>query len=141
MEPENNPPPIQQHQQPPPGPPQQVIAHPADHPAPYVPTEEERTMAMLIHLLGLLTGFIGALVLWLVKKDTSPFIDHHGKEAVNFLITNLILSIPMIFIAIVTLGLGLVAWMVFLYTFYIIACVQAYKGVWYRIPLNIRLIK
>ena len=98
-------------------------------------------MGMLIHLLALLTGFIGPLVLWLIKKDSSRFIDHHGKEAINFLITNLILSVPMIFIAIVTLGLGLVAWMIFLYAFYIIACVQAYKGVWYRIPLTIRLIK
>ena len=140
MNPENDPPALQQ-QQPPPGLPHQVTVHPDNPHAPYAPNDEERTMAMLVHLLGLLTGFIGPLVLWLVKKDTSPFIDHHGKEAVNFLITNLIFSIPMIFIAFVTLGLGLIAWMAFLYTFYIIACVQAYKGVWYRIPLNIRLIK
>ena len=45
------------------------------------PTREECDLGMLCHLLGLLTGFVGPLILWLVKKDESRFIDHHGKEA------------------------------------------------------------
>ena len=42
-------------------------------------------MAMLIHLLGDFSpDSFGPLVLWLVKRDSSRFIDHHGKEAINF---------------------------------------------------------
>lgn len=33
---------------------------------------EERTLALAAHLLGILTSFIGALVIWLISKDASP---------------------------------------------------------------------
>ena len=144
MNPEDGPPPLKQYQQPPPGLPNQVIVHPDNPHAPYAPNDEERTMAMLIHLLGILTGFIGSLILWLVKKDSSRFIDHHGKEAINFLITAFIVSIPMTFIVVITFGIGFVLyfpWIIMILVFDIIACVQAYKGSWHRIPLTIRLIK
>src|SRR6478735_7706961 len=50
-------------------------------------SEDEKVLGMLCHLLGILTGFLGPLVLWLVKKDSSAFLDHHGREALNFQIT------------------------------------------------------
>ena len=31
-------------------------------------TNDDKTMGMLIHLLALLTGFIGVLILWLVRN-------------------------------------------------------------------------
>ena len=31
--------------------------------------------------------FIGPLVIWLIKKDTMPFVDDQAKEALNFNIT------------------------------------------------------
>jgi hypothetical protein len=30
-------------------------------------TQEQKTMAMLAHLLGIVTGFVGALVIWLIN--------------------------------------------------------------------------
>ena len=99
---------------------------------------------MLIHLLSLLTGFLGPLILWLVKKNESRFIDHHGKEAINFIITTFIISIPMLMIVFITFGLGFflyLPWIIMIYVFDIIACVQAYQGSWHRIPMNIRLIQ
>ena len=101
-------PPLNQHQQPPPGLPNQVIAHPDNPHAPYSPSQEERTFAMLIHLLGILTGFLGPLILWLVKKDESHYIDHHGKEAINFMITCFIVSLTLLAVAVITLGVGLI---------------------------------
>ena len=101
-------------------------------------------MAMLIHLLGLLTGFIGPLILWLVKKDESRFIDHHGKEAINFMITNFIISLVLIVITVITFGIGVLLYplvIIAIYVFEIIACVEAYRGVWHRIPWNIRFIQ
>lgn len=144
MNPENTPPPTPQHQQPPPGLPNQVSAHVDNPAAPYFPNQDERTMAMLIHLLGLLTGFLGPLILWLVKKDESRFIDHHGKEAVNFMITALIVTLPLLVIGILTLGLGFLLYIpvvIIFFIFDILACIEANKGIWHRIPFNIRLIR
>ena len=58
----------------------------ADKPGPLagMPSPESRTMAMLAHLLGALTGFLGPLIIWLVKRDTDAFVDDQGKEALNF---------------------------------------------------------
>ena len=44
-----------------------------------LPTDEEKTMAMLCHLLALFTSFIGPLIIWLIRKDKSRFVDAHGR--------------------------------------------------------------
>ena len=48
---------------------------------------DERTMGMLAHILGGVTNFLGPLIIWLIKKDESPFVNDQGKEALNFQIT------------------------------------------------------
>ncbi|ASU86339.1 DUF4870 domain-containing protein [Nocardiopsis gilva YIM 90087] len=45
---------------------------------------DDRTMALLAHLGGLFLGFLVPLVLYLVKKDESPFVRHHAAQALNF---------------------------------------------------------
>ena len=56
-------------------------------------------MGMLCHVLafsGLIVPgahIVGPLVLWLVKKDTMPFVDYHGKESLNFQITLTIIGV------------------------------------------------
>lgn len=48
---------------------------------------EERTLALAAHLLGIVTSFVGALVIWLISKDASPskpFATDQAKEALNF---------------------------------------------------------
>ena len=49
-------------------------------------TQEEKTWGMIAHLSAL-AGFvipfgnlIGPLIVWLIKKDTMPFVDDQGKE-------------------------------------------------------------
>jgi uncharacterized Tic20 family protein len=56
----------------------------------FAPTKDERNAAMLIYLLSIFTSFIGPLVLWMMKRDESRFVDHHGKQIMNFLFTLLI---------------------------------------------------
>jgi uncharacterized Tic20 family protein len=115
---------------------------------PTLPTPDERTMAMLCHLLGLLTGFVGPLILWLVKKDESAFIDHHGKEAVNFQITYYIVFfgacvviVPLCFVGI---GFFLIPALFVIPILVIVAeimiCLSANRGEWSRYPGCIRLI-
>ena len=54
---------------------------------------EERSRAMWCHLSALggylipFAGLIAPLVIWLLNRERSPFIDDQGKEAVNFRIS------------------------------------------------------
>ncbi len=119
---------------------------PANPPPP--PSQDERTMAMLCHLLGLLTGFVGPLILWLVKKDESHFVNHHGKEALNFQITVTIvvwsLSILAFILSFVFIGILLFPVILVLVILALIAeilsCVSASRGEWSRYPGCIRLV-
>jgi len=136
---------------------------PSDLPPPPPPvtpigssSQEERQWAMFAHLSSLLgaliTGgigvFVGPLVIWLIKKETMPFVDDQGKEALNFNITMAIVGVALVVLTVVTLGIGMlltvpvglaaaVAWLVFT----IIAAIKASEGVSYRYPLTLRLIK
>ena len=55
---------------------------------------EQRNWMMFCHLaaLSLLVGLpfghiLGPLIVWLIKRDTMPAVDSHGKESLNFQIT------------------------------------------------------
>ena len=43
--------------------------------------------AMLAHLSGIIFYFIGPLVIWLIQKETMPFVNDQAKEALNWQIT------------------------------------------------------
>ena len=98
---------------------------------------------MLTHLLGIITGFVGPLIMYLVKKDeSSPFLRHHLLEALNFQLTVTIayvVSWVLMFIFI-----GTLTWMaagVCALIFGILAGMAASKGEWYRYPVSIRMVK
>ena len=121
---------------------------------------QQRQWAMFAHLSALLGGlltaawggslgcFIGPLVIWLVKKDTMPFVDDQAKEALNFNITVAIIFLVLFLMTIFTLGIGIIitgplffivgiAWLVLT----IVAAIKANDGVAYRYPLTLRLVK
>ncbi len=54
------------------------------------PNDEEKQMAMFCHLGGIIGGFLLPLIIWIIKKEESRYIDEHGKQALNFAITVLI---------------------------------------------------
>ena len=112
--------------------------------------KEARTMAMLAHLLGALFGFLGPLIIWLVKKDEHPFVNDQGKEALNYqlalLIAYVVSGVLYVIISFVTCGIGaflplplLVT--VFQLVFGIIGAVKANNGEYYRYPVTIRFIQ
>ena len=110
--------------------------------------QQERTWAMLCHLSALaffvLPSFgnlIGPLVVWLVKKDSSPFVDDQGKEAVNFQISCLIYGIVVSVLCFVLIGIPLaIALFIFWLVEVIVASVSASNGIAHRYPLSIRFI-
>jgi uncharacterized Tic20 family protein len=57
-----------------------------------VPTQDERTMGFLAHLLQIFTGFIGPLVI-LIIKNNSPFVKFHALQALIWQICYMVLFI------------------------------------------------
>ena len=113
------------------------------------PTQEEKTFGLLVHLtalsqyIGLPFGnVVGPLVVWLIKKDSMPFVDRHGKEALNFNISVLIYGVVSGILTVIFIGiLMLIALALFHIVVTILAAIKAHKGEEYRYPLSIRIIK
>ena len=112
------------------------------------PSREARQWAMFCHFsafLGMWFPFgslIGPLILWQIKRESDPFIDDQGKEALNFQITVAILSaicyvLMFILVGFALLGLVLIGAVVLV----VIAGVKANDGVTYRYPFTCRPIK
>jgi uncharacterized protein len=109
-------------------------AGPAGYYGPPASPSDDRTWAMLGYLL----------VVYLVKKDQSPFVRHHAAQGLNLAITWTVYSIALFVLAIVagavSHGLGLL--LVLLYfplgigyiVFLIVAAVAANRFEWYRVP-------
>lgn len=96
---------------------------------------------MLIYLISFFTAFIGPLIIWLIKKNDSPFVDFHGRQYLNLLISStiyLIISVILAFIVIGFLLSAAVGLWVFIFT--IIAAVKSFNGEYYRIPLTIKFL-
>lgn len=104
-------------------------------------TEEERLLAMLIYLLSFFTTFIGPLLIWLLKKETSSFIDYHGKEYFNFIISYFIYSVIGTILLFILIGIPiLIVVGAAALIFTIIAAIKAFQGERYRIPFIFRII-
>lgn len=103
------------------------------------PTNDEKTLALLAHVLTFIFPFLAPLIIYLVKKDESTFVAYHAKESLNFQITLIIICI-LLFITVIGI---LVLWIVGLVgaVLVIVATVRAGEGRLYKYPFSIRLIK
>jgi uncharacterized Tic20 family protein len=121
---------------------------------------EEKQWAMFAHLSALLGGlvtsgwagsigfFIGPLVIWMMKKDTMPFVADQAKEALNFAITVSLACFVLLLLTIMSLGIGALLTIplmmiigVAALVLIIIAAMKANEGVAYRYPVALRLVK
>jgi len=105
----------------------------------YIPTSDEKTLAVLSHILTLVAPILAPLIIYLVKKNESRFVEWHAKESLNFQITVAIIII-ILFISIIGI---LFAWIVGIISLVlvIVATIRASEGKLYRYPFSIRLIK
>ncbi len=113
------------------------------------PSKEERTWAMVAHLSAfaghVLPGvgqLVGPLVVWLIKRDSMPYVDNQGKEALNAQISFTIYGAIAWVLCFVLIGF------LFLFVIYvadivlvIMAAIAANEGKPYRYPLIFRLVK
>jgi uncharacterized Tic20 family protein len=121
------------------------------------PSKDERNWAMFAHLSAIVVGlvasavgmsmlaFLGPLVIYLMKKDESPFIADQAKEALNFYISVgiifavlLVLSLTVILL-VLTIPLMILLGLASL-VLSIMAAIKASNGELYRYPLTLRLI-
>jgi uncharacterized Tic20 family protein len=134
--------------------------------------KEEYTWGTFVHLGGIIGmvvlptvgNIIGVLVLWLIKRRESAFVDDQGKEAINFQIT---LSIATVTVNVIdgiyrgfwsltgtsfwrysrgdffSWGFTDLLWIIWVINivFSIIAAVKANNGESYKYPLSLRLVK
>lgn len=106
------------------------------------PSKDDCNIAMLAHLLGIFTGFVGALIIWLIKKDDSAFVGEQAAEALNFQITVAIAFFAAGALAFVLIGFLLMpAIVLFNFIFCILGALAASKGQSYRYPLTLRLVR
>lgn len=105
----------------------------------YIPTSDEKTFAILSHILTLVAPILAPLIIYLIKKDESRYVSFHSKESLNFQITVMLIVIGL-FITIVGI---FVVWIVGLaaLVLVIIATIKASEGKLYKYPFNIRFIK
>lgn len=124
-----------------------------------MPVKNVRDMAMLTHLLGFaglfvpLGNLIGPLIVWLLKKEEHPFIDRHGREAVNFQISFTLYYILLIsgmmgtfftgnpqLLSLIVLGVLIAILSIAYLVFMIVAAIKANEGKDYRYPLTIAFL-
>lgn len=108
----------------------------------YTPTQEERTLAILSHILVLVGGFIAPLIIWLLKKDQSTYVAEQAKESLNFQITMYICLFICVLLMVIIIGIFLM-WLLGIASFVlvVIATIKASEDKVYRYPINFRLIK
>ena len=108
-------------------------------PPDYIPSSDEKTMAILSHILTLAFPILAPLVIYLLKKDESKFVAYHAKESLNFQITVMIVVICLLLSIVGILLLWLVGISAFVLV--IVATIRASEGILYKYPFTIRLLK
>ncbi len=112
------------------------------------PNKDDKTFGMLCHLLAFagcvipVGSIVGPLVMWLIKKDSSDFVDRCGKESVNFQISIALYSLAAAPLCFLFIGfLILIAIGIFTLVCVIQASIKANEGQDYIYPYCIRFIK
>ena len=105
-------------------------------------SNDDRTMGLLVHILGILTCVVGPAILYVIKKDESPFVRHHSAQSLNFQITVLLAHFVAGILAFVGIGAFLTS-LIFIgsLVFEILALLKAKDGQGYKIPVAIPIFK
>lgn len=120
-----------------------------------LPGQETRKWAMLCHMGGLASlvpfptaNIILPLIIWLTKRNTDPYIDEQGREAVNFQISMFLywalVTAMVVLLKYILIGYLLI-WLPFLVIIAqvggtIIGVIRAHDGENFRYPLILRFL-
>ncbi|GAA0416356.1 MULTISPECIES: DUF4870 domain-containing protein [Leifsonia] len=121
----------------PPPPPQQPYGGASQQLSP----SDEKLWATLVHVGGILFGWLPALIGYLVLKERGPFVRSHTATALNFQITLFIGTVVGWITSFVVVGIFilLAVWVVNI-VFSIIAALKANRGEYYTYPIAIKFV-
>lgn len=105
-------------------------------------TGDERSIALLTHVLTLIIWFLPPLLIYILKKEESDYIASHAKTSFNFQITLLFIYIGAALLALTPIGFGIL-WGLVVANFLFVAygTYKAAEGFYYDYPFTIRFIK
>lgn len=105
------------------------------------PSNDDKNIATITHLGGILFSLVPALVVWLLKKDDNEYLAVEAKEALNFQITVLLAQFVAGILIVILLGflLLVIIWLINI-VLCIIAAISTSNGKTYRYPFTLRLI-
>lgn len=113
------------------------------------PGAEARNWAMLCHyaafawfLAPMIGNVVGPLVVWQLKRDSDPYVDAQGKEALNFQITLTLALLVCTLLLKVLIGFPLIALIsVVGLVLTVIGGIKANEGKPWRYPFCLRPLK
>ncbi len=96
----------------------------------------------LLYVLSFFAPILAPLLIWLLLKRESDFVDFHGKQYFNFFLSYTIYSLIGSILIFVVIGFIIVpiVWLLGI-IFTIVAAVKSYYGEYYVIPLSIQFFK
>jgi uncharacterized Tic20 family protein len=97
------------------------------------PTAEQRLLAALPHILGIVTLFVGPLIMMCTRAKRSAYVRQNIAAALNFQLTLMI-------VAIVTFGVGAIAY-AFAWVVAGVAALLALAGTPFRYPFTLRIVR
>ncbi|HUR61220.1 MAG TPA: DUF4870 domain-containing protein [Candidatus Thermoplasmatota archaeon] len=115
--------------------------------------QNERTPAIITHVLGIFTLFLGPLVMYFaLRRKASPWLRDHLDEAVNYhillVVVSILLTVAGVFlnpvaasVSLVLLVAALALILVVNPVFGVVAVVKSSKGQAYHFPLDIKLVR
>lgn len=102
--------------------------------------DQDKTLAILAHVLGIFTGFIGALVVLIASKN--KIVKQHAKLALNWQISYTIYTIIGVILIFLLIGLLIIpALAIMNLIFCILGAVNASEGKLWKYPLAIKFFK
>ncbi len=109
---------------------------------------ETRQWALVLHLSVLaghvapLAGFVVPVLIWQLKKAELPGLDVHGKNVVNWIVSDIIYAVVSLVLCLVGIGIFLfIALAIVGLIFPIIAAIKANEGVAWKYPMAISFLK
>lgn len=104
-------------------------------------SQDSKNLALLLWLGTIFFGFIPGLIMYLVKKDDAYILDQ-SKEALNWSITALIGYVAGMILAVIIIGVFVMAAVGICHlVFCILGVIAASSGKPFRVPYALRLIK
>lgn len=125
---------------------------PPPHPDAMLLDESARNWGMLAHVSGIVAsslvgmGFIGPLLIWMIKRDDHPFVAQNAVEALNFQLSMLLYGVMLILVSlsviglVVTIPLGVIGFILWL-VLPVVAAVKTSRGEAWSYPLTIGFLR